>query len=49
MATKLQMVPRRIWLLRSEKSGICKDIELNFGIDTKFVPLSSKTNINLQL
>ena len=33
---------------KSEKSAICKDIELKFGIDTKFRPLSSKTNINLQ-
>ena len=33
---------------KSEKSAICKDIELKFGIETKFGPLSSKTNINLQ-
>ena len=33
---------------KSEKSAICKDIELKFGIGTKFGPLSSKTNINLQ-
>ena len=33
---------------KSEKSAICKDIELNFGIETKFGPLSSKTNINLK-
>ena len=34
----------------SEKSAICQDIELKFGIETKFEPLqlSSKTNINLQ-
>ena len=32
----------------SEKSVICKDIELKFDIETKFGPLSSKTNINLQ-
>ena len=34
---------------KSEKSAVCKDIELKFGIETKFGPLSSKTNINLQL
>ena len=35
---------------KSEKSAICKDVELKFGIEreTKFGPLSSKTNINLQ-
>ena len=33
---------------KSEKSAICKDIELKYGIETKFEPLSSKTNINLQ-
>ena len=33
---------------KSEKSAICKDIELKFGIETKFGPLSSKSNINLQ-
>ena len=33
---------------KSKKSAICKDIELKFGIETKFGPLSSKTNINLQ-
>ena len=33
---------------KSEKSAICKDIELKFGIETKFGSLSSKTNINLQ-
>ena len=32
----------------SEKSAICKDIELKFGIETEFGPLTSKTNINLQ-
>ena len=31
-----------------QKSTICKDIELKFGIETKFGPLSSKTDINLQ-
>ena len=49
MATKLQKVPRRIWLQRKvKKSAMCKDIELKFGIETKFGPQSSKTNINLQ-
>ena len=33
---------------KSEKSAISEDIELKFGIETKFGPLSSKTNINLQ-
>ena len=33
---------------KSEKSVICKDIELKFGIEAKFRPLSSKSNINLQ-
>ena len=33
---------------KSEQSAIYKDIELKFGIETKFGPLSSKTNINLQ-
>ena len=33
---------------KREKSVICKDIELKFGIETKFGPLSSKSNINLQ-
>ena len=30
---------------KSGKSVICKDIELKFGIETKFGPLSSKSNI----
>ena len=34
MATKLQKVPK------SEKSAICKDIELKFDIETNFGPLS---------
>ena len=33
---------------KREKSAIFKDIELKFGMETKFGPLSSKTNINLQ-
>ena len=48
MATKLHKVPRKIWLHGREKSAICKDIELKFGIETSFGPLSSKTNINFQ-
>ena len=49
MATKLPKVSRKdLALKKSEKSAICKDIELKFGIETKFGPLSSKTNINLQ-
>ena len=43
MATKLKKVPRRIWLqgnVKSEKSAICKDNELKFGIETNFGPLS---------
>ena len=32
----------------SKKSAICKDVELKFGIETNFEPLSSKRNINLQ-
>ena len=35
-------------LKKSEKSAICKDTELKFGIETNFGPLSSKSNINLQ-
>ena len=33
---------------KSDKSAICKDTELKFAIETKFGPLTSKTNINLQ-
>ena len=33
---------------KSEKSAICKAIELKFGIEAKFGPRSSKVNINLQ-
>ena len=35
-------------LKESEKSAICKGNELNFDIGSKFGPLSSKTNVNLQ-
>ena len=49
MATKLQTVPlQNLAPKKSEKSAICKDIELKFGIGTNFGTLSSKTNINLQ-
>ena len=49
MATKLQKVPRRILApKKSDKSAICKDIQLKFGIETKYGPLSSETKINLQ-
>ena len=41
MATKLQKVPHR-GPKKSEKSAIGKDIELKFGIETKFGPLNSK-------
>ena len=41
MTTKLQKVPRRILApKKSEKSAICKDIELKFGIETNFGQLS---------
>ena len=41
MATKLQKVPLQdLAPKKSEKSAICKDIELKFGIETKFGPLS---------
>ena len=38
MATKLQKAAKK-----SEKSAICSDIELKFGIGTNVWPLSSKT------
>ena len=41
--TSQNLVPKK-----SEKSTICKDNELKYGIETMFGPLSSKTNINLQ-
>ena len=44
MATKLQKEPPQ----KSEKSAICRDIELKFGIGTNFGPLSSKTIIKFQ-
>ena len=50
MATKLQKVPTSQDLAprKGEKSAICKDIELKFGIETNFGSLSSETNINVQ-
>ena len=50
METKLPKIPQWQYLAskNGEKSAICKDIELKLGIETKFGPLSSKTNINLQ-
>ena len=43
MATKLQKVPRRIWLQRKvKKQPYCKDIELKFGIETKFALSSAE-------
>ena len=33
---------------KSEKSVICEDVELKFGIEAMFGPLSSKSKINLQ-
>ena len=41
-------MPQDLAARKREKSAICKDIELKFGIDTNFGPLSSKTNINFQ-
>ena len=34
-------------LKKSEKSAVCKDSDPKFGIKTKFVALSLKTDINL--
>ena len=52
MATKLQKVPCKIWLNRKVKffnnSVIFKDIELEFGMETNFGPLNSKSNIKLE-
>ena len=33
---------------KREKSAICKDVELKFGTETNFGPLSSKTNIKFR-
>ena len=33
---------------KSEKSAICKNLELKFGIETKFGSLSLKNQINLR-
>ena len=41
MAAKLQKVTLQdLAPKKSEKSAICKDIELKFGTETKFGPLS---------
>ena len=49
MATKLQKVPSQDFApKKSEKSAICTDIELKFGMGTNFRPLSSKTIIKFQ-
>ena len=52
MATKLQKVPCKIWLNRKVKflnnSVILKDVELEFGMETNFGPLNSKSNIKLE-
>ena len=42
-STSQRLAPKK-----NEKSAICKDIKLKFGMETKFGPLSSKRNINLQ-
>ena len=47
MATRLESTSQDLALKKSEKSAICKAIELKFGV--VFGPLCSKTNINLQL
>ena len=52
MATKLHKVPCKIWLNRKvnflNNSVIFKDIELEFGMETNFGPMNSKSNINLE-
>ena len=52
MATKLPKVPCKISLNREVKvlnnSVIFKDIELEFGMETNFGPLNSKSNIKLE-
>ena len=44
MATKLQNTSQNLAPKKSEKSVICKDIELKFSIEVKFGPLSPKSN-----
>ena len=50
-AIKLQKVPCKIWLRRKVKfvnnSVIFKDIKLEFGRETNFGPLNSKSNVKL--
>ena len=52
MATKLQKLPCKIWFNRKDKvlnnSLIFKDIELEFGMETNFGPLDSKSKMNLE-
>ena len=50
MATKLKKVPRTIWLQGNVKNQpfVKISVELKFGTETNFGPLSSKTNINFQ-
>ena len=48
MATKYKRYLAELAPKKSEISATCKDIELIFGIETKFEPVSSNTNINLQ-
>ena len=52
MATKLRKEPCKIWLNKKGKFlnnlVIFKDIEMEFGKETNFGPLNSKSNINLE-
>ena len=48
MATKYRRYLAGFGSKQNEKAAICKDIELKFGIESNFGPLSSKTNINFQ-
>ena len=52
MVTKLEKVPCKIWPNRKVKflnnSVIFKDIELEFGMETNFGSLNSKSNIKLK-
>ena len=53
MATKLQNVPFKIWPNRKVKflnnsAVVFRDIELEFGMETNFGQLNSKSNIKLE-
>ena len=52
MATKLHKVPCKIWLNGKGKFFnnlvVFEDIELNFGMETNFGLLNSKSNIKLE-